>query len=113
MFPTNYLSGTLNKSGADGKTAYVKLVVKGGEYTAAAIYYTTTVFSGGSTPFSISYVKADTYTVWVFIDINDNAVGDGTSVPDAGDYVISSGRDINMESDQTVNVYEGDWVLLE
>lgn len=111
LFPTNYLSGTLVKSEVDGKTAYIKLVVKGGTYTAAPIYYTTTVFSEGSASFSKSYVKVDEYTVWIFIDTNDNAAGDGTSLPDSGDYVIAEGRDIDMASDQTVNVDEGDWVV--
>jgi len=55
----------------------------------------------GNASFSKSYVKQDKYTAWVFIDINDTAARDGTSLPDPEDYVIPSGRDINMDSDQT------------
>ena len=113
LFPTNFLSGTLTKSGVEGKTAYVKVVARGAAYTAEPLYFTTTDFSEGSASFSISYVKADEYTVWIFIDANDTAAGDETSLPDPGDYGTDGGRDINMASDQTVNVGESDWNLLK
>ncbi|MBN2322303.1 MAG: hypothetical protein JXQ30_01100 [Spirochaetes bacterium] len=111
LFPANYLSGTLTKSDVNGKTAYVKVVARGEGYTAAPLYFTTAVFSEGSASFSITYVKADVYTVWIFIDANDTAAGDETSLPDSGDYGTDGGRDIDMSSDQTVEVGESEWIL--
>jgi hypothetical protein len=81
--------------------------------SASARPYSASSTRKSSVSLSIGYVKADEYTVWIFIDANDTAAGNETPLPDPGDYGTDGRRDIDMSSDQTVDVGEGEWILLE
>jgi len=100
------LTGTLTKSGANGKTAYLKLVEQLENYTAAALYKTTAVFSSGSAAYSISEIVPDNYTAWVFIDMNNNANA-SNPLPDTGDYYVAT--NISIASNAIQDVAEGVW----
>ncbi len=106
------VSGTLTKSGVDGSTAYLKLVAPGGGGDAVALYFTaSTTFSSGTATHSLPGVEAASYSGWAFIDVNSNAAGDATSMPDAGDFVSNEGAVIAINADLTSNINETDWLL--
>jgi hypothetical protein len=104
------LSGTLTKSGiADGTRAYVKLVAQGGAPTDAALYWAiSSAFSGETATYVIDDIDSGTYTQYSFIDVDGSATGDGTSMPDAGDW-MAGGNDVVINTDQTSDVGETDW----
>ncbi|MBW1807554.1 MAG: hypothetical protein JRJ87_05120 [Deltaproteobacteria bacterium] len=107
------VKGTLTKSGVDGSTAYLKLVAPGGGGDATALYFTaSTTFSSGTATYSLPGVAAASYSGWAFIDVNSNASGDATSMPDAGDFVSNEGEVIPINADLTSNISETDWLLL-
>jgi hypothetical protein len=106
------LSGTITKSGVnDGVVAYMKLVSKDGTMTDNALYSSTATFGSGSATYSVIKIKEGEYKLYVFIDINSNAAGDETSVPDAGDYVTSTY--INIDSDKTLDAPESVWIVYQ
>ena len=108
------LSGSLTKSGiTDGRFAYTKLVAQGGAATDAALYWAkSTAFNSGTATYSITDITQATYTQYIFIDVNNNATGDGTSLPDSGDYGGAVPVDVIMNSDQTSDWPNGSWVLM-
>jgi outer membrane protein assembly factor BamE (lipoprotein component of BamABCDE complex) len=81
------LSGSFMKSGiANGTYAYTKLVAQGGLETDAALYWTrSAAFSGDEATYSIDDIQQGTYTQHSFIDTDNDAAGDATSLPDTGD----------------------------
>ena len=107
------LSGTLTKSGiADGTFAYSKLVAQGGAPTEAALYWVrSSAFSSGTATYNIGDIPQGTYTQYTFIDVDGNAVGDGTSLPSTGDWV-AGGNDVTMDTDKTVDVVEVEWTQI-
>jgi len=106
------ISGTLTKSGVDGSTAYLKLVAPGGGGDATALYFTaSTTFSSSTATYSLPDVEAGSYAGWAFIDVNSNASGDATSMPDAGDFASEEGETITINADLASNIDETDWIL--
>lgn len=93
----------------NGTYVYLKLVTSGGAYTAAALYWTRSAFSGGGASYSISGIAAGTYTGWVFIDMNGDAPNNSSALPDPGDYGLSAGQPITISGDQTQNVGVNGW----
>jgi len=105
---TYTLNGVITKSGVDDSViVYLKLVSKTGNVTDDALFSTTAIFSGGGTPYSIEKVKEGEYKLYAFIDINHSAVGDETSVPDAGDFVTSTY--INIDNYKTLDFQDNAW----
>jgi uncharacterized protein (DUF2141 family) len=109
------LSGTwASPSGVtvpNGVYGYLKLVASGGLSTAQALYWTrSSGFSGGSSSYSIAGIAAGTYTVWAFIDMNANAANDSTSMPDAADYFLQSGKQVNISGNQILNFDSSGWM---
>ncbi|MBN2497207.1 MAG: hypothetical protein JXR96_21620 [Deltaproteobacteria bacterium] len=110
---TYTLSGNAILSSApDGVIAYLKLVVSGGSGNAEALYYAVSEpFSGGQAAYSVSGIEAGSYTGHAFVDMNGNAAGDGSSMPDSGDYVSSEGHDILIDGDKQEDIPEAAWIL--
>jgi len=109
---TYTLSGTITKSGVnDGIIAYMKLVSPGAGMTAAALYFTEATFSGGAATYSVSDIEEGEYTLFSFIDVNGNAGGETSAMPDAGDYVTST--DVNIEDDKTLDAPENFWQVYQ
>ncbi len=108
------LSGTLTKSGVpDGTRAYLKLVARGQSSTAPALYFTSSApFALGKATYSVSGVKDGSYTGWAFIDMNGNAAGDATSMPDTGDYATAHGGEITVQGDTVADIPEVAWIEL-
>jgi hypothetical protein len=109
------LSGTwASPSGVtvpNGVYGYLKLVASGGLPTAQALYWTrSSGFSGGSSSYSIAGIAAGTYTVYAFIDMNANAANDSTSMPDAADYFLQSGKQVNISGNQILNFDSSGWM---
>ncbi len=78
------VSGTLTCAGAGGTNAYLKLVVQGGAYDAAAIYETETEFSGNTAAYAATGIATGNYTAWIFVDLDGNA-NSSNPLPDSGD----------------------------
>ena len=108
------LSGTLSKTGiVDGIYAYTKLVAHGGDGTDPALYSVRSgVFSSGAATYAITDIQAGTYTQWTFIDVNGNAAGDATSMPDAGDWSTPFGNDVVIDADRTSDIGDATWVKI-
>jgi uncharacterized protein (DUF2141 family) len=113
---TYTLTGTLTgPSGitVDGKTAYVKLVTRDADGSAAARYFKSTTFSGSNATSSIPNITADTYTLYAFIDMNGNAPGTSLSAPDGGDYSYGGAGTSNITIPNTTvkNIQGSDWTM--
>ena len=110
--PTYTISGTFIKSGvANGVLGYAKLVAWGAEGDAPAICWTATApFSGGTAAMSLSGVAGGSYYGYAFIDVNGNAAGGATSMPDAGDWVTDGHGEVVITSDTTIDTPEIAWV---
>ena len=109
---TYTLSGTITKSGvSNGIKVYMKLVCKDGSMTAEALYSTEATFSSGTATYIGTNIEEGEYTLYAFIDVNGNAAGDDSSVPDAGDYVTSI--DVNMDSNKTLDAPENFWSVYQ
>jgi len=107
------LSGTLTKSGVDGELAYLKLVASGAAPDTQAIYFAvSTPFSAGTATYSVTGIDEGQYTGYAFIDVNGNATGDESSLPDSGDFITDEGADVNMTGDLTLDINESDWSQL-
>jgi hypothetical protein len=114
--PTYTLTGTLNctttrgpVNPANGKTAYLKLVSAGGDSTADALYGTSTVFSDANASYSVSGVAKGTYSLWVFIDMDDDAVSPNYHA-DQLDYILSASKTVDVTGDTSKNILDVDWV---
>jgi ABC-type phosphate transport system substrate-binding protein len=112
--PTATISGAITQSNApDGVKCYMKLVAHGGSSSAAALYFAaSSEFSGGQATYSMPGVKHGSYTGYAFIDMNNNAAGDNTSMPDAGDYVTDEGGDVVIDGDWVSDIPQEAWILL-
>jgi len=111
--PMTYtLSGTLSKTGvSDGVFGYVKLVVHGGAGDATALYWArSSQFVSDVATYSITSIAEGSYTGYAFIDTNDNAAGDGTSMPDSGDWATDGGGDFAINTDQVFDLPDGAWI---
>ncbi len=105
---TYTLNGVITKSGVDDSVmVYLKLVSKNGNVTDIALFSATAIFSGGGTPYSVKKIKEGEYKLYAFIDINNNAAGDETSVPDTGDYVTSTY--VNIDDYKTLDIRDNAW----
>ena len=109
---TYTLSGVITKSGVDDSVmVYLKLVSKDGNFTDNALFSTRAIFNGGGTPYSIKKIKEGEYRLYALIDINRNAVGDETSVPDAGDFVTSTY--VNIDDNKTLDFRDNAWSVYQ
>ena len=110
---TYTLSGTLTKAGVAGVRAYLKLVAWGAPENTAPLYFTSSsVFSNGTASYTITGVTAGRYYGYAFIDMNGNAAGGATSIPDIGDYTTGPGE-ISVHQDTTAHIPDGGWELLQ
>ena len=83
------VSGTLyHNSATDGTMAYAKLVQAGGSEYSTALYFASTTFSDGVALYSVSGIAGGTYNVYCFVDLDGNASGDSSSMPDSGDAYV-------------------------
>ena len=99
---------TANKTGVtDGTKAYGKIIAPGDGPEGEALYSIEAVFTDGAVSGTIPEVPAGTYSVYVFIDVNDNA-DTAKPLPDTGDFVFSS-EDYEVTGDQTVTIEDADW----
>jgi hypothetical protein len=112
---TYQLTGTLTKTGVQGRYAYLKLVQQGLNGDAAAIYWTrSTAFDvSGNARYAITGIRKGTYTGYAFIDANVNAAGDGTSQPDDGDLTVDQGRDFTFGEDQVGDIPDNAWIAFD
>jgi hypothetical protein len=112
---TYTVSGMFIKSGvADGVHGYAKLVAWGAAETAPPVYFAVTApFSGGTAAYSLSGVAAGSYYGYAFIDVNGDAVGGGTSMPDAGDWATDGAGEVVISRDTTYNIPEDAWVAFQ
>ena len=102
---TYTLSGTLNKANVNGVYAYLKLVAPGGAAADKALYWAkSSQFALGAATCAVANIAEGRYTGYAFIDANRTAAGDGTSMPDAGDYATSGGKDFTIDSDQAFDL---------
>ena len=109
---TATVSGTAYLSTApDGVKVYMKLVASGADSTATALYFTASEpFSSGEATYTLTGVENGSYTGYAFIDMNENAAGDDTSMPDDGDYVTDGGGDLVVNGDTVSDIPEVAWV---
>ena len=111
---TTTLSGTLTKSGvADGTYAYLKLVAQGAAVTSTTLFWTrSTAFSSGHATYALADIKHGVYTGYAFIDVNGNAAGNASSMPDSGDWGTNGGQNFDMSKDQTGDLPEQTWIQM-
>jgi hypothetical protein len=107
------LSGTFASPGgvnvSNGIHAYLKLVPIGGLPTDRSVFWTrSNPFSGGSASYSVPCI-AETYTAYAFIDMNGNAPGDGTAMPDSSDFYLQTGQQVTISGNQTLDLGPGGW----
>lgn len=84
------VSGSIERPEGTGKTAYIKLVIQGADYTAPAQFSTSVLIVTDTANYSIPDVEAGTYTVYAFVDMDGSAAGDPDPLPDAGDWVYGA-----------------------
>lgn len=106
------LSGIIINDLAKGKIVYIKLVSAGAGYEAEAEYWTKADIDCGYVYYNIPQITYHEYTLWVFIDINNNAAGNENSLPDPGDYYFT--RNSVISGDDTKVVIDIDeWLVFE
>lgn len=105
------VSGTLyHSSASDGTKAYAKLVEAGASEYADALYFGSATFSGGEAPYSVSGIAEGMYNVYAFVDLDGNASGDSSSLPDGGDdYVYEEYAIIDANITEN-DVYDWEWM---
>lgn len=105
------VSGTLNHNTAtNGTKAYAKLVAPGGNEQSQALYFASTSFSGNEATYTVSGIAGGTYNLYCFVDLDGNAAGDSSSMPDSGDDYIYE-LNVAINADLTgQDVETGDWI---
>ncbi len=84
------VSGSIERPEGTGKTAYIKLVTQGADYTAPAQFSTSVLIVTDTENYSIPDVEAGTYTVYAFVDMDGSAAGDPDPLPDSGDWAYGA-----------------------
>jgi hypothetical protein len=113
--PKTYsLSGTLTRNDAsNGRFGYVKLVALGGAGDAPALYWAkSSPFFSHTATYALTNIAEGSYTGWAFIDMDGDATGDSTSMPDKdNDVATDGGGDFTIDRDQVVNLIDTDWIF--
>jgi hypothetical protein len=110
--PTHIVYGRLTSTSVNpsGKDGLVKVVGPSEDILADALYSGSCAFSGPTCEYRIHWVLEGSYTIFAFVDMNNNAAYD-LPVPDSGD-LIALGRALILWDTTEIDFDDEAWHVM-